>query len=475
MEPLSAVLDLPYYAILVLVFASLVIAVVRSRAAGLEQIPGPFLAKYTDALRAYMAFKYSGREVNLFMKLHQQYRDVVRIGPRSVSVLDPRAVSVIYNVKARLSKTSNVLPFKVQGVPDSLLVIQDEERLAKYRRPPYVDDIIRTLVDAIEQHVESGKAINISSWLYFWSYDVIGKVTFGIHTGYLKAGKDFNNLIKRQQQFFEYVNVVSQMPLLDHFLAKNPIWKIFPHRTFDFIRFAQTHVKQRIAKYDTSDSSRPDLLSYFIAARETYPAVVTDDQVLAYSVTNVVAGSLSTSHVLDEIVRFLVTNPAAQQRIFEEIKAAGADEFPISLDHAKLAPYLEGVIQEGYRIHSVANVLLEREVPTQGMELPSGHSLPAGTYVGINAAAMNRIEDVFGTKPDEFNPLRWLQRENETSDEFRERRLVMDRANLTFGQGSRSCVGKNIVQLEIFKVISSIATRFIVSLLSGLDGLYSDS
>jgi hypothetical protein len=40
------------------------------------------------------------------------------------------------------------------------------------------------------------------------SYDVVGKVTFGIPTGYLKAGKDFNNLIKRQQQFFEYVNVV---------------------------------------------------------------------------------------------------------------------------------------------------------------------------------------------------------------------------------------------------------------------------
>jgi hypothetical protein len=40
------------------------------------------------------------------------------------------------------------------------------------------------------------------------SYDVIGKVTFGKPTGYLKAGKDFNNLIKRQQQFFEYINVV---------------------------------------------------------------------------------------------------------------------------------------------------------------------------------------------------------------------------------------------------------------------------
>jgi cytochrome P450 len=66
-------------------------------------------------------------------------------------------------------------------VPDSVLVILDEETHAKYRRPvqhaysltslkgyePYVDDIIRTLVDVIETHVESGEAVNISSWLYF--------------------------------------------------------------------------------------------------------------------------------------------------------------------------------------------------------------------------------------------------------------------------------------------------------------------
>jgi hypothetical protein len=93
-----------YYVILVLFSVSIIIAVARSRAARIDHIPGPFLAKYTDALRAYMAFKYSGREVNLYMKLHKKYGQVVRIGPRTVSVLDPRAVPVIYNVKARLSK-----------------------------------------------------------------------------------------------------------------------------------------------------------------------------------------------------------------------------------------------------------------------------------------------------------------------------------------------------------------------------------
>ena len=104
MKFLSNIESHPYYVLLTVAVGCLIIAVVRSKKAGIDHVPGPFLAKYTDALRAYMAVKYSGREVNLYMKLHRKYGDVVRIGPRTVSVLDPKAVSVIYNVKARLSK-----------------------------------------------------------------------------------------------------------------------------------------------------------------------------------------------------------------------------------------------------------------------------------------------------------------------------------------------------------------------------------
>lgn len=94
----------PYYAVLGVLLVCLAISVIRSKAAGIDHIPGPFLARYTDALRAYLAFKHSGRETNLFMKLHAEYGDLVRVGPRTVSVLDPQAVSTIYNVKARLNK-----------------------------------------------------------------------------------------------------------------------------------------------------------------------------------------------------------------------------------------------------------------------------------------------------------------------------------------------------------------------------------
>jgi cytochrome P450 len=254
------------------------------------------------------------------------------------------------------------------------------------------------------------------------------------------------------------------MPSLHNVLANNPIFRIMPHGTLDFVRFAQERVDDRLAKYDSENTGRPDLLSHFIAARETYPEVVTDKQVLIYGLTNVIAGSLSTSHVLDEIVKYLATHPDAQQRIHDEVDGGiRGEDSPISFEEAKKSPYLEGVILEGFRIHSVANLSSERVVGPNGMQLPNGVVLPPGTYVGINPAALNRRSDVFGDHPHNFDPLRWLKHDNEAEDEYLQRRLQMDRATLTFGHGSRSCLGKNIVQLEVFKLIATLCSRFEVS------------
>lgn len=223
-------------------------------------------------------------------------------------------------------------------------------------------------------------------------------------------------------------------------------------------------VKERLAKYDPSNPKRSDLLSHFIEMRKVYPDIVTDEQLFVYTMTNVIAGSLSTSHVLDEIVKYLTVNPMAQQRIRQELKGVVADgEIPIGFDDAKQSLYLEAVIQEGIRIHSMANLSSERIVGAGGMLLPNGMTLPPGAHVGINPAAMNRRPDLFGAQTEEFDPLRWLKHADETEEEFTNRRQLMDRASLTFGQGSRSCLGKNIVQLEFFKLVASLCNGYTVS------------
>jgi len=95
-------------AILLGVCASLffTLLVFNSYRAGLSKIPGPFIARYTDAWSLYAAWrtKRDSNRVSYYRSLQAQYGDVIRTGPRSVTVLDPLAVPVIYGVKSKLAK-----------------------------------------------------------------------------------------------------------------------------------------------------------------------------------------------------------------------------------------------------------------------------------------------------------------------------------------------------------------------------------
>ena len=55
--------------------------------------------------------------------------------------------------------------------------------------------------------------------------------------------------------------------------------------------------------------------------------------------------------------------------------------------------------------------------------------------------------------------------ENETHEVYLERRKLMNKSDLTFGHGSRSCVGKNIAELELYKAVATLIAQFTVSAL----------
>jgi hypothetical protein len=84
----------------------LILLVVNSRRVGLSHIPGPFWARYTDLWAVHNAWngiKFS-RKVQSQRELQARYGDVIRTGPRSVTVFDPAAVPVIYGVRSKLDK-----------------------------------------------------------------------------------------------------------------------------------------------------------------------------------------------------------------------------------------------------------------------------------------------------------------------------------------------------------------------------------
>lgn len=100
----------------------------ESRKAGLSHIPGPFLARYSDLWALYFALKIAraredkeDRRTSSYQdNLRTRYGDVVRVGPRTVSVFDAAAVPIIYSVRARLDKVGTRSALKVSSDSQTL-------------------------------------------------------------------------------------------------------------------------------------------------------------------------------------------------------------------------------------------------------------------------------------------------------------------------------------------------------------------
>lgn len=71
-------------------------------ATGLNHIPGPFLASFTDCYRLAVARRY--RPERWHIELQQRYGDFVRIGPRTVLCSSNKAAKKIYALNAGFIK-----------------------------------------------------------------------------------------------------------------------------------------------------------------------------------------------------------------------------------------------------------------------------------------------------------------------------------------------------------------------------------
>lgn len=107
-------------------------------------------------------------------------------------------------------------------------------------------------------------------------------------------------------------------------------------------------------------------------------------------------------------------------------------------------------------MHPAAGLPLERITPPQGVEI-CGQHIPGGTIVGCNAWVLHRRPEVFGEDVDFYRPERWLEADKEQLKE-------MNATMFQFGAGTRTCIGKNISLLEVYKLIPSFLRRFEINL-----------
>ncbi|KAJ5450254.1 uncharacterized protein N7458_006703 [Penicillium daleae] len=465
---------------------------------GLNKYPGPLLASLTDWWRFLDV--YGRRPEVTHRALHRKYGDVVRLGPNTLSFSDPRALKSIYGLNKGFIKSE----FYVvqQSIArghrlQSLFSSTDNDFHARFRRcvnsafamsalvqyEPFVDNTTKLFLEQTRKfYVNNPEGCDFTQWLQFYAFDVIGEITYSKRHGFVEKNKDIDGIVAYLSWLFLYVAPIGQIPFLDRLLLKNPIYlKLsqwgFIDATFPVARFASNRMAERLPELSQGKSATelgvksPDLLSKFLAAHEAHPEFMSETLVQTMAVSMAFAGSETTAISLSAVFYFLLKNPDALKRLLSEIDdAARAGAFGdsetglVTWHESQRLPYLDACVKEAFRLHPAAGLPLERIVPEQGAEI-AGHFVPGGTIVGCSAWLIHMNKGIFGDDAEFYRPERWLPDEElsktDRGKEAEDRRIKeMNGTMFQFGMGSRTCIGKNISLLEIYKLVPSMLRRF---------------
>jgi len=115
-------------------------------------------------------------------------------------------------------------------------------------------------------------------------------------------------------------------------------------------------------------------------------------------------------------------------------------------------------------MHPGVGLPLERIVPKGGLITTDGTILKEGTIVGLNPWVVHMDKNTFGQDAASYIPERWLPYPLESEEEFTARTTAMKNADLTFGAGKRSCIGKNVSLLDIYKAIPLLFMKYDIQL-----------
>ncbi|KAH9215294.1 cytochrome P450 [Leptodontidium sp. 2 PMI_412] len=423
----------------------------------LRDVPGPLLARFSRLwiLRAYNSRSYE--KVNL--NLHRTYGPIVRIAPNEYSIDDLDAAKIIYGHGGQFEKSpwyyasggakpseTNIFAERKSSVHADIRrkVAFTYSMTALIKMEQYVDNCSILFRKRLSEFSESGVAIDMARWFQFYAFDVIGELTFAKRFGFLETGKDVGGIIAAVDGLISYaahVGVYAELhPLLSRVVKY--LWGGSRNYVVEFTR-QQMSERERIGK------NRDDAGDFLTRCLESegknpeFPRSLT----FATCMGNVSAGSDTTSISLSSILYNLCKHPRVLLKLrveLEEKRANGQLSDPVTFRESQDCPYLQVVIKEALRVHPATGFHLGRVVPNGGANI-AGRFFPEGAIVGINAWVAHANKSVFGADASEFRPERWLE------DKDNSKR--MDRYCFMFGQGARTCVGKNISLMEIGKLI----------------------
>ena len=167
--------------------------------------------------------------------------------------------------------------------------------------------------------------------------------------------------------------------------------------------------------------------------------------------TAIAAGTLTSSHALKAATYHILANPDILERLMTELESAMPEaETRLTLKELEELEYLGAVMYESFRIsHGVAH-RLQRICPDQPIQYREW-TIPPGTPVGITSVHVHEEPTIF-EDPYSFKPERWLP--------WATHGQGLQRYLMSFGKGTRQCIGMELAKAEILTALAAVFRRF---------------
>ena len=216
-------------------------ALYKRYASPLRKYPGPLLASFSRLWKVRSTA--SGQTQYDHIRIHEKYGPVVRIAPNEVSISSPEAARTVLSAGKRFYKTDFYSVFPPPENPDIFTEVREEVHAQKKKvanvpysmaamqqLSPFIDDTIELLAARMEGFIAGNPTdrFDLGAWLHYFAFDVLGEVAFGRKFGFLEEGCDVESAIRVIDDSQWYNGIVGQVPELDHFLRRNPVWKLIP-------------------------------------------------------------------------------------------------------------------------------------------------------------------------------------------------------------------------------------------------------
>lgn len=236
-----------------------------------RHFPGPRTLALSKWAAVPMDLK--GKRPEVIDQLHRKYGNVVRTGPRELSINDMKAVNAILGPSSKCIKGPWYNAVQGGMGPRSLSLhatISPTEHKARRRiwdagfsvssLKEYDAELIETKenlmseLDNIASKSANGQEVNIDHWFMFFAFDIMGKLGFSKSFNLLGQG-GFSKPIELLEQAMEMIMVLGSVPYMA------PVARLAPNALKQFEQFTENALKERVKQ---GASAAPDLYSHLL-------------------------------------------------------------------------------------------------------------------------------------------------------------------------------------------------------------------